>query len=116
MKFCRARSVPIHLKEKINDELRHLEQQGIITRVNHASNASPVVWVKKENGNYRVCRFQGYSQQENRVRRLSLQTIEEIFVRIGNSIRFAKLDLKSTYHQIELDDHAKSLSCINTRN
>ena len=43
-----------------------------------------------------------------------LPTVEEIFGKIGHSKHFAKLDLRSAYWQIELDDKAKQLSTINT--
>ena len=115
LKFCRARQVPIHLKEKIKAELKQLENQGIITPVDHASNASPVVWVKKANGKFRMCvDFKATLNKNIQSDVFPLPTTEEIFANIGNSTRFAKLDLKSAYHQIELDDDAKSLSCINT--
>ena len=40
--------------------------------------------------------------------------VEEVFVCIGNSCKFARIDLKSAYSQIQLDDQAKELSVINT--
>ena len=44
LKFCSARSVPFHLRETLDQELRHLECQGIISPLQHARQASPVVW------------------------------------------------------------------------
>ena len=43
-----------------------------------------------------------------------MPTAEEIFAKIGDAKKFAKLDLKSAYSQIALDDQAKELSVINT--
>ena len=43
-----------------------------------------------------------------------LPTVEEVFARISDAQRFAKIDLKSAYSQIALDDESKSLSVINT--
>ena len=40
--------------------------------------------------------------------------VETMFSKFKNSKVFAKLDLKSAYWQIELDDEAKDLSVINT--
>ena len=41
-------------------------------------------------------------------------TVEEIFGKTGKASHFAKLDLKSAYWQIALDEKAKQLSIINT--
>ena len=43
-----------------------------------------------------------------------MPTVEEIFGKIGKASHFAKLDLKSAYWQIALDEKAKELSIINT--
>ena len=40
--------------------------------------------------------------------------IETIFSKMKDAKKFAKIDLKSAYWQIELDDEAKNLSAINT--
>ena len=58
LKFCSARSVPFHLSETLDQELRHLEYQRIISPLQHARRASSVVSVKKPNGTIQdVCRF-----------------------------------------------------------
>ena len=55
LKFCPARKVPIHVKELLDKELKELEAHGIITPIQFSSSCSPVVWVKKTNGRYRMC-------------------------------------------------------------
>lgn len=54
-KFYKARPVPYSLKHKVEEELRRLEKQGIITSVTCAKWATPVVPVLKTNGNVRLC-------------------------------------------------------------
>ena len=53
--FCKARPVPIPLESKVESEIKRLERMGIITPIEHATNASPVVWIKKKNGDLRMC-------------------------------------------------------------
>ena len=54
--FCPARKVPVALEDKVHRELDRLEQRGIITKhEGGADNSSPVVWVRKRNGDLRMC-------------------------------------------------------------
>ena len=115
LKFVRARNIPLHVKEKICDELDVLEKQGVISPVQFSKHASPVVWVKKANGRYRMCvDFKATLNEHIQSDAYPLPTIEDIFGRIGNACKFAKVDLKSAYSQILLDDNARALSVINT--
>ena len=52
-----ARTVPIALEGKVNEELKRLQSMGIISPVEFAENASPVVWVKKKQFLANVCRL-----------------------------------------------------------
>ena len=115
LKFFKARPVPMHYKEQIIAELESLEKQGIITPLNFSSHASPVVWVKKSNGRFRMCvDFKATLNSNIKSDAYPLPTVEEVFARVGNASKFAKVDLKSAYSQIELDDEAKKSSVINT--
>jgi len=115
MKFCKARGVPIHLKSQLDNEIDALERQGIISHVNSANFASPVVWVKKPNGRYRMCvDYKATLNKHIQSDAYPLPTAEEIFSQIGDAKYFAKVDLKSAYWQIALDQKAKKLSVINT--
>ena len=56
-KFCQARPVPIALEETVAAELSRLERMGVISPVHDGGvdNTSPVVWIKKPNGQLRMC-------------------------------------------------------------
>ena len=107
LKFCRARPVPIHCRELLDRELVSLERQGIISPVTCSKSASPVVWVKKQSGRFRMCvDFKATLNDNIKSDAYPVPTVEEVFSRIGKARRFAKVDLKSAYWQIELDDRA----------
>lgn len=114
--FCRARPVPIALEAAVNRELTRLESLGVITPIEGgAVNASPVVWVKKPNGQLRLCvDFKAHVNAKIKTEPYPTPSTEMLFARLKNATRFAKLDLTSAYWQIELDDAAKELSIINT--
>ena len=115
LKFFRARNVPIHLKDELDHELACLEKQGIISPVSSSMHASPVVWAKKSNGRYRMCvDFKATLNSNIQSDAYPLPTVEDVFSRIGKACKFAKIDLKSAYSQIALDDSARELSVINT--
>ena len=46
-KFCKLRPVPFALKKALEKELSHLEQLGILQKVNHSDWAAPIVVVPK---------------------------------------------------------------------
>ena len=60
-RFCKARSVPYAMKDKIDKELDQLEKDGIIEKVQYADWAAPIVPVLKADGN--LWRFQSDSEQ-----------------------------------------------------
>ena len=104
LRFFKARNVPVHLTEAIAKELDELEAQGVISPIQHSTHASPVVWAKKANGRYRLCvDFKATLNSNIQSDAYPLPSVEEVFSRIGDSSKFAKIDLKLAYSQIELD-------------
>ena len=114
--FCRARPVPLALQDKVNAKLDRLEKRGVISKISGgASNASPVVWVRKRNGSLRMCvNFKAHIN--SKIKTVDFQTppIETIFSKLKNVRKFAKLELTEAYSQIELDEDARWQSVINT--
>ena len=54
-KFYKARTVPLALKQKVENELDNLESMGIISPIQFSRWAAPVVPVMKQNGEVRLC-------------------------------------------------------------
>ena len=54
-KFFRARPVPYRLKNKIEVELRRLQDLGIITPVQHSEWTAPIVPIMKRDGLMHLC-------------------------------------------------------------
>ena len=53
--FCRARTVPYALREKREEEISRLQDQGIIEPLRFSDWAAPVVPVVKSDGRTRLC-------------------------------------------------------------
>lgn len=54
-KFYKARPVPYALKPKVEVELKRLEEEGILSKVNFSNWATPIVPIVKPNGTVRIC-------------------------------------------------------------
>ena len=53
-RFCKARSVPYALRQRVDDQLK-LEAEGILRPVEHATWAAPMVPVVKLDRSIRIC-------------------------------------------------------------
>ncbi|KAL7831449.1 hypothetical protein SRHO_G00309520 [Serrasalmus rhombeus] len=102
----RARPIHPHDLDAVRRHLQELLQAGII-RESESPFSSPIVVVRKKNGEVRLCVD---------YRKLNLQTVkdayalpnlEETFSALTGSKWFTVLDLKSGYYQIEVEEADK---------
>ncbi|XP_064468632.1 uncharacterized protein K02A2.6-like [Ornithodoros turicata] len=54
-KFCKARSLPYVMRDKVSAELDRLCEAGVLTPVTHSEWATPIVPVMKKDGTVRIC-------------------------------------------------------------
>ncbi|XP_045183417.2 uncharacterized protein K02A2.6-like [Mercenaria mercenaria] len=114
--FHKARPVPYALKDKVTEELKILEKDGVIERVDNSSWASPLVVVPKADkkslrlcGDYKVSVNREISEDQ-----YPLPNIDDMFATLAGGKKFTKLDLTQAYAQLELDENSKDLLTINT--
>ena len=115
-KFYRPRSVPYAMKDKVEQELDHLHQQGIIEPVQFSEWVAPIVPVLKQNGDIRICG--DYKLTVNAVAKLDtypLPRIEDLFTSLSGGKYFSKLDLAQAYPQLPLDEASRKYVTINTQ-
>lgn len=102
----RARPIHPHDVEAVRHHLQELLDAGVI-RESESPFSSPIVVVKKKNGQVRLCID---------YRKLNLQTVkdayalprmDDTFTALSGSKWFSVLDLKSGYYQIEVDEDDK---------
>ena len=55
LKFCKARTVPYTMREKVDKELDRLQEEGIISPVTNSSWAAAVVNMLKPSGTVCLC-------------------------------------------------------------
>ena len=96
-------------------KLHHLEDLGIITRVDHSEWATPIVVVQKPNGKARICG--DYEVTVNRqlyVDQHPIPRVDELYAKLQGGQHFSKLDMSDAYLQVELDDATKKLLVVKT--
>ena len=115
-KFCKARSLPYAMREKVEKELQHLQDQGIISPVKYSKWAAPIVPVlKQDKTSVRICG--DYKLTANRASHLEhypLPKVDDLFTALTGGTMFTKLDMNQAYLQLTLDDQSKELLTINT--
>ena len=114
--FYKSTSVPVRLRDLVKKELQQLEHEGIIIKVFTSEWASPTVYVlKSENKSVRICGDYSATINKNpKLNQCPLPSVAAMISRVGNSSIFSKIDLKSAYLQLPLDDASKDYNTINT--
>lgn len=115
-RFCKARSVPLAMREKVEEELQRLVQEGILEPVEFASWAAPTVTVlKADKKGVRLCGdFRLTVNPVAKLDRYPIPKIEDLFAKLVGGRLFTKIDLSQAYQQIPLDETSKSYAIINT--
>jgi transposase InsO family protein len=115
LSFAKARPVPLPMREAVSKHLDELVAKGVLSPVDSSPCASPVVWVKKRNGDLRLCAdFKGHVNKAIASDSYPIPAMETIFANLSDAKVFAKLDLREAYWQIKIDKKARELCTINT--
>ena len=110
-----TRRIPIPLLPKVEEELKRMEKNGVITRVTEPTDwCAPIVPVAKPNGGVRLCTdFKRLNAAVKRERYV-LPTLEDITYKLRGSTVFSKLDATSGYWQLPLDEETAKLTTFIT--
>lgn len=94
-KFFKPRSVPYALKERIEEDMKRMEQLGVIEQVSHSDWAAPIVPVIKSTGAVRICGdFKVTVNPILEVDKYPLPKPEDLFTSLQGGQRFSTLDFK----------------------
>ena len=114
-RFFKARPVPLARQQKVEEELKRLEDAGIIRPVSHSEWAAPIVVVPKNNGELRICGdFRLTVNKASALEQYPLPKVDELLTKLSGCSVFSKLDLRQAYNQVELDAESQKLATINT--
>ena len=104
----KQRPRPIHPSdyEAVRRHLKELQDVGVI-RESESPFASPIVVVKKKNGDIRLCIDYRKLNRQTIKDAYALPNIEEAFSVLTGSKWFSIMDLKSGYYQVDMDEDDK---------
>ncbi|CAC5398698.1 unnamed protein product [Mytilus coruscus] len=114
-KFFKPRPIPYALRDKVADEIKRLEKQGILEKIKFSEWGAPIVPVMKPDGSVRICG--DYKVTINsclEIPQYPLPKAEDLFSRLNGGKKFSKLDLSQAYQQLLLCENSRNLVTINT--
>ena len=106
--------MPYTLREKVDNELSRLQEEGIMSPISNSPWAAHVVPVLKNDSGIRLCG--DYKLTVNRAASMDtypIPSIHSLFSNLAGSIIFSKLDMSQAYAQLCLDDQSKQFTAIN---
>ena len=114
--YCKARSVPLALRSKVDSELERLERTGVIEPVEFSEWAAPIVPILKADGSVRICGdYKVTINQAVHVDKYPIPTISDLYAQLTGGQVCSKLDLSHAYQQVVLDADSQALTTINTQ-
>ena len=115
-KYCKPRSVPYFLRDKVEKELNRLVAEVTLEPVEVAEWAASIVSVlKPDKINVRICG--DFKQTVNPVSTLDkypIPKVEDLFSTLAGGKIFSKIYLSQVYQQLPLADESKKYVVINT--
>ena len=99
----RCRPIPYAAEPALEKELQRLESKGIIERVETSEWTTPIVMVKKPNGEVRVCADDKYLSLTSKIH--SPKSMES---------SFSQLDLSDAYLQLAISEEHTEITTITT--
>ena len=98
-RFCKARTVPLAMRGKVEEELQRLVGEGILEPVQFSDWAAPIVPVfKVDKSSVRICG--DFRQRVNLVSQLDrypIPKVEDLLATLGKGKAFTKIDRRHAY-------------------
>ena len=113
--FYKPRPVPLAYRGAVDAELDRQIRAGLLEPVKYCTWAAPIVTAPKSSGEVRICG--DYRLTVNKVTPLEsypMPKTEELFTIFQGARIFTKLDLKSAYNQLKLQENSRKYLAINT--
>ena len=109
------RKCPIHLRDKIEEELKTMESQGIIRKVIEPTEwVSSTVYIRKKNGKLRLCLAPKDLNRPIMRCHCKTPTMEKLAHKLSGAQHFSKLDAKNGYWSIPLDAESQLLTTFHS--
>jgi hypothetical protein len=108
------RRLPLALRDKVITELKRMEQEGVLEKINSSPWVSTMVVVPKPDGAVRICCDLSDVNKAVIPDKYPLPTNEELSQFFSGAKYFSKLDLKWGYLQMELQPEIRYITAMIT--
>ncbi|KAJ8884676.1 hypothetical protein PR048_016534 [Dryococelus australis] len=109
------RRVPEIIKPKLKETLDMLESIGIISKVDKVTDwVHNIVVVEKPDKSFRICLVPYYLNKCLKIESFPIPTVDELSFKLTGKQLYIVIHKKDGFHQIELDEDSKNLSCFIT--
>ena len=108
------RQIPLALRDEVSLELKRLESEAIIEKVESSPWLSNLVVVRKKSGGIHLCVDLRQVSKAFIPQKYPLPTVEEIAAEFYGSSIFTKLGLKQGYLQVPLMEDSRNLTTFVT--
>ncbi len=93
-------------------EIKRLESEGIIEKVDSSPWVSPLVAIQKKSGGIRLCVDLREPNKAVIIDSHPLPHIEEVFTELRGASMFSTIDLQNAYHQVSLHQDSRDLTAL----
>ena len=109
------RKIPVAQRQKVIDELKRMEKEGVIVRQEEPTDwVNSLVVVTKPNGSIRLCIDPRDLNNAMKRCHYPMKTVDEVVSRLQGATTFSILDAKQGFWQLKLDEDSSRLCTFNT--
>ncbi|XP_014668802.1 PREDICTED: uncharacterized protein K02A2.6-like [Priapulus caudatus] len=109
------RRIPFHVRKAVERELDKLKEMDVIEKVSGPTPwVSPIVVVPKKNNEVRICVEMRKANEAVKRTKHVMPTIDELITDLNGASVFSVLDLRSAYHQLELQPESRYITTFST--
>lgn len=98
----KLRRLPLSIRKEVSTELNRLLTAGIIESIDASEWVSPLVVVRKRDGNIRLCVDLREPNKSVIMDCYPLPHMEDLFTELAGASHYSQIDLSSAYHQLPL--------------
>lgn len=113
-KFLKSRPMSYGLRGPVEENIKNMVNDGILSPVHSSAWATPIVTPIKSNGEPRICGdYRITINKQLRQTAVVTPPVDDMFQGLSGQV-FSKVDLSHAFLQIPLNEQAKELTTINT--
>ncbi|XP_064464259.1 uncharacterized protein LOC135375498 [Ornithodoros turicata] len=112
--IAKLRRLPLAVRDAVTEELRRLEKEDILERVEASEWVSPIVVIPKKDGKIRLCVDLREVNKAIIPDLFPLPHTEELLNALAGAQYFSRIDLRSAYHQVLLHPESRCLTTFIT--